>query len=477
MFAAILITAAGLAAALTINTVFRRSKGSFSPYIPQQAAPEAVERLAAAVRIKTVSHVDYSDNSMENLRAFQDFLLSEFPAFNRAAERTLTGDYGVIYKWQGSDESLPPVLLTAHYDVVPADPGKWSVPPFSGLVKDGFIWGRGTLDTKNTLVAIMEAAEELCKEGFVPSRTVWLAFGGDEEASGREGAVKTVEWFVEQGISFDWMLDEGSITGDGLIPGTTRTLSMIGTAEKGTVDISLEASAAGGHASRPPEITAIGRISRAVARIERKPFPLRWLGTTRSFFREMSAASGPATGFLLANLFLTGGLIKLVMGRSPGSAALLRTTTAATIISGGWKENVLPDYASAVINVRILPGDDIDSVVRRLKKVIADKQVSVSVLDNGPNNPVAESQADSEGYGIIRDSIASVLPDSVILPFLVLNSTDSKFFTGCCRNIYRYVPMVLSEEELDRIHGIDERISVENYGLCLRFYRQLMEKL
>jgi carboxypeptidase PM20D1 len=463
----------------TINTLRVGGKSSDAVYTPIPAGSEAVERLSQAVRIPTVSYTDYSKIDLGLHHKFQEFLTRAFPVFHKTAERTVLDDFGLVYKWQGSSDEKKPVMFIAHYDVVPADSSKWTHEPFSGDIDDEFIWGRGTLDTKNTLMASLEAAETLCNEGFTPERTIYLAFGGDEEVAGDRGAKNIASWFKAQDITLDWLLDEGSITGDGLISGMIKKLSLIGTAEKGHVDILLKATASGGgHASMPPRITTTGRIARAVARLEARPFKLRWLSTTRKLFREMAAAGTPALKIALSNLWITSGLIKVVMGKNPASAALLRTTTAPTIITGSDKENVLAGEASAVVNVRILPGETIAGVLRRMEKVVADNKVTISILDEeGAGEPVPESSSNSEGYRLIKATILENIPDSVVLPFLVTVTTDSCNYTECCRDIFRYGPVILNQNELDRIHSVDERISLDNYGLCIRSYKSLMNKL
>ena len=475
----LILILAALIVAVVINTISAGSMEKEHIYRPETASNEALERLAGAIKIPTVSHYDNTLDDLELHRRFQDYLVECFPRFHSTAERTVLSEYGVIYKWPGRDSERKPVLLTAHYDVVPADESKWSRPPFAAVMEDGFLWGRGTLDTKNTLMASLEAAEELCKSGFVPERTVYFAFGGDEEVTGSRGAKRSAAWFVEQGISFDWMWDEGAITADGIMPGINGKLSLLGTAEKGQVNILLNTKAeGGGHAAMPPKLTATGRIARAVARVEAHPFPLRWLKTTRTFFRKMARAGVPAYRVALSNLWLTGGLIKTLMGKSPNSAAMLRTTMAPTIIRGSSKENVLADEASAVINVRILPGDSIKSVLERITKIVADDAVIISVLnEEDAEEPVFESSISSEGYRLLEQMLNETIGDSVVLPYLATTASDSKNYKNCSRDIYRYAPMILSQEELDRIHGVDERISFENYGLAIRCYSNLIKKL
>ena len=479
----LIILVALLLITTTVNSFLVGKINKNIHYHPEPASVKAVERFVEAIRIPTESFYDHSENDLKQYKRFQEYLTNAFPAFHETAERFVLSEYGVIYKWAGKyDEHStehPPVLLTAHYDVVPADESKWTHPPYEAKIDSGYIWGRGTLDTKNTLMASLEAAETLCSDGFTPERTIFFAFGGDEETTGRMGACRSAEWFKEKRITFDWMWDEGAITGDGLMPGIVNKLSLIGTAEKGQVNILLQASSTGGgHAAMPPKHTASGRIARAVSRIEAKPFRLRWLKTTKTFFHRMARAGVPAYRIALSNLWLTGGLIKMIMGKSAASAALLRTTTAPTMMSGSPKENVLADHASAVINVRILPGDSIENVISRIKKVIADDNVSVTVKnENDADEPVFESSTKAEGYILLEQMLNELIPDSVVLPYLATTASDSRNYASCCRNIYRYAPMVLTQSELDRIHNVDERISLENYGLAIRAYQNLIEKL
>ncbi len=479
----ILSIAAVLIIVIVINTIRAGSVDSSICYSPEAADPEALKRLAGAIRIPTVSHYDISEDDKESFKALQNYLVESFPKVHEVMERTVLSEYSVIYKWKGRHDEFssehPPVLLTAHYDVVPADESKWSFPPFGGIEKEGFLWGRGTLDTKNTLMSLLEAAETLCSEGFIPERTVYLAFGGDEETTGCEGASRSCRWFSEHGITFDWLWDEGAITVDGMMPGINNLLSLIGTTEKGQVSIELHAKASGaGHAAMPPKISAAGRIARAVARIEAKPFPMRWLKTTRAFFSKMARAGGFGFKLALSNLWLTGGLIKFVMSKIPSVAAMFRTTTAPTMLNASSKENVLADEATAVINVRLLPGDSIEKVISRMKKVIADDQVSVYVKnDNDAEEAAPESSSDAEGYKLLEQTLNELIPDSVVLPYLATTASDTRNYVSCCRNMYRYSPMILTQQEVNRIHGVDERISLENYGLAIKFYKTMLKKL
>lgn len=475
----IIIAVVALILIIIINTLNASGLAGREEYKPEPADPSAVERLAGAVRLATVSHYDKSKDDLNAHRQFQAYLTECFPLFHKVAERTVLSEYAVIYCWHGKNESLPPVLLTAHYDVVPADASKWSRPPFAAVSEDGYLWGRGTLDTKNTLMSSLEAAESLCRDGFQPERTVYFAFGGDEEITGSHGALKSMEWFQEQGINFEWMWDEGAITADGLMPGIRGKLSLIGTAEKGQVNVLLKAvSENGGHAAMPPKLTPTGRIARAVARIEAKPFRLRWLKTTRLFFKRMAAAGIPVYRVAMSNLWLTGGLLKLVLGGSPNTAALLRTTMAPTMIRGSHKENVLADEAEAVVNVRILPGDSVEGVLHRIKKVVADEKVSVGLISaDDADEPVFESSIKAEGYQLLEQMLKETISDTIVLPYLATTASDSRHYAPVCRDIYRYAPMILNQEELDRIHGVDERISFENYGLSIRSYLCLMKKL
>jgi carboxypeptidase PM20D1 len=371
------------------------------------------------------------------------------------------------------------VILSSHFDVVP--PGNadaWRLPPFSGIVAGDYVHGRGSQDVKVTITGIMEAAERLLEEGFVPARTVYFAFGGDEETGGIRGASAIASVLEERGVRAAFLLDEGGFVADRMIPVADRPLALVAVAEKGYIDIAIHADSEGGHASMPPRHTAAGLVAKAVTLSESSPSPTRLTATIRRFLRDLSPYVPFGYRFLFRNLCITAPLVKAALARSPATNALVRTTAAATMLSGSEKENVLPFKASAVLNVRVLPGSDVASSMARIESIAARSGARAEFAHQGHAvEPPPESPVDHEGYRCIAAAIGSVFPESAAVPFLLAAGTDSKHYLGVAEAVYRFAPIMQTREDLAGIHGTDERISVENVRRCCLFYETLLRGL
>jgi carboxypeptidase PM20D1 len=435
----------------------------------------AAGRLAEAVRFRTVSlgpDEPVADEALEGLRAY---MTRVFPRVHRTVTRELVGGHSLLYTWQGSDPELAPILLMAHMDVVPVEPeteGAWTQPPFAGAVGDGFVWGRGTLDDKQTVMALLEAAEHLIGDGFRPRRTVYFAFGHDEEIGGGDGAAKIAEMLERRGVRLGFVLDEGSMVLDGLVARLEPPAALIGLSEKGYLSVELTVEAKGGHSSMPPKSTAVGRLARAVHRLEANPLPAAIGGPVAAMFDYLSPEVGFAFRILLANRWLLDPLLIARMEADPSTNALLRTTTAPTIFNAGVKDNVLPGTARAVVNFRILPGETVETVLEHMRATIDDPAVGVGTLFAFDPSPMAATT--SPAFEALHKSIRQVMPDVVVAPSLVVGATDSRHFQAIADDIYRFVPLRLEPEDLERIHGLDERIAVDNYVEIIRFYVQLI---
>ncbi len=454
----------------------------------------SIERFRGALRIRTdwPAEADGSGPAAEKARSeaeaklveFQDYLVRTFPAFHAAAERRVLGPYAVAYRWPGRDggpDKRAPALLLAHYDVGPAEREAWTVDPFGAEVADGYIWSRGAIDTKNSLIASLEAAEELSAAGFRPSRDVWFAFGGDEERSGASGAARMAEKFREEGIAFAFALDEGSAVTEGVLSGVKKPLALIGTEEKGFLDIELTVEQKPGHSSRPPKIQAVAVLARALCRINGRPFPWKLTPTVEAFFRDLSAHVPFPKSAVLANARALGPLFFLAAGGSPETAALMRTTVAMTQLEGSPADNVLPSAARAILNLRLLPGWTVEAALEHVRKAVADPRVSVGVYAlRTPHGPTAASERardEDEGWKTVSAAVAGTFPDAAVMPFLVTAMTDSRHYAPVCPSIYRFSPMRLTPGELARVHGHDERISLDNFSAGIDFYRSLISSL
>jgi carboxypeptidase PM20D1 len=444
--------------------------------VPVDAAA-AAERFAGALRIVTVFPEDPSARVDETFSSLHSYLARSFPNVHARLRRELVGRAALLYTWQGTDISLQPIVLCGHLDVVPVEPGTdtaWSHPPFGGQIADEYIWGRGALDDKLGVLAILEAIEMLVAHQFQPRRTVLLAFGADEEVGGAEGARQIATLLQARHHTAEFVLDEGGIISDGNIPGVAAPVALVGIAEKGFASIEIVAQGEGGHAALPPRHTAVGVIARAIARLEDQPFAAGF----RSPAEELFSYVGPEMSFpmrlVFANRWLFGPLIERRLTRSPATDAMLRTTTAATMFEGSPKDNVLPRRARAVINVRILPGDSVAAVLAHVRDVVDDPAVQVKVLDL-VTEPSPLAPTDSPTWGLLQRTVREIFPDIVVAPYLTLGATDARHYAPLTRNIYRFVPVRLTPQDLARVHGTDERVSVANYAEAVRFYAQLVQ--
>jgi carboxypeptidase PM20D1 len=472
-----LVTLGVLAAGLVVNAL------RVAPALPAgsatgAAAPPdeaAVQRLSQAITFRTIASDDRAPDP-DAFRAFHEFLRAAYPRTHAALERTEVAGSSLLYEWKGSAPHAQPVLFLAHQDVVPAtDPDAWTHPPFAGVVADGRVWGRGAMDDKGSLVAWLEAVERLLREGFQPSRTVYFAFGHDEETGG-DGARAIAELLAARGVRLEFVLDEGGFVVSGLLPSIEAPVALVGTAEKGYLTVELSAEEEGGHSARPPARTAIGRVSRAIARLEEHPFPARLDGVAEELFARLAPHLPFAQRVVIANRRLLGPVLLSVLEDDPNTATLVRTTTAATTFHAGEKENVLPARARATVNLRILPGDTVDGTVERIRRVIDDDSVQVRVLT--AIEPPPASSTSSPAWQLLDGTIREVLGDGVIVaPYLMVAGTDSRHFVPMADDVYRFFPLTLEPDDVARFHGVDERISLGDYGSVIATYYRLLQKL
>ena len=450
---------------------------------PVQPAPKvaipggAAERLAGSLRIRTISSEDPAAFDADAFGTLHAYLHTAFPRVHTQLRRETVGTHSLLYTWPGSDVSLKPILLIGHLDVVPVETDAvetWQQDPFSGRIVDGFIWGRGAIDNKAAVLGTLEAVEMLLAEEFRPVRTVYLAYGHDEEVGGSAGARQIAALLKARGIELEMVLDEGGVIGDGILPGIAEPVALVGIAEKGFVTIELSTRVAGGHSSLPPRQSAVGILGGAVARLEQNPMAARLEGPTRQLFDRIGPGFPPLQRAAFANLWLTAPLVLRRLEESPSTNAMVRTTTAPTIFQAGTKDNLLPSYASAIINFRILPGDTVATVVDHVRRAVDDSRVQVTTVGRFSAEPSAVSSTDSESFRTLERTIRSVVPDAVVAPYLVVVVTDARYYSGLTRNVFRFLPLRLTARDLERMHGIDERIGVNEYETAIRTYRQLV---
>jgi carboxypeptidase PM20D1 len=451
-----------------------------SPVVPVAVdTAAAAARLGAAVRLKTIAMPNDVDANAAEFTALHAHLQSSFPKAHAALQREVVGQYGLLYTWPGSDTKAAPIALMAHQDVVPVAPGTesdWTEPPFSGAVKDGFVWGRGSWDDKGNLMAVMEAVELLAASGFKPRQTVYLVFGQDEEIGGMRGAAQMAKLLKQRGVQLQFVLDEGLLITEGLLAGLTKPAALVGVAEKGYLSLQLTASAAPGHSSMPPPQagqSAIGMLSAALARLEDQQMPLSVRGLSKEMFETLAPEMSGANRVFLSNMWLFKPIIEQQLKKVASTNATLRTTTALTVFNAGNADNVLPGRANATVNFRLLPGDSSDQVVEHVTQAVANPSVKVEKT-SGFSEASKVAHTDAAGYQLINKTVRQLNADVIVAPGLMIGATDSRHFDGVADNIYKFSPVRAKPEDLKRFHGTNERISLANYAELIQFYHQLL---
>jgi carboxypeptidase PM20D1 len=419
-----------------------------------------------------------SGPALAPMRAFHGYLAQSFPRTYATLAHEVVEPANLLFQWHGTDSTLEPVVMMSHMDVVPVETGSesgWTHPPFSGDIADGYVWGRGALDDKVGVLATLEAVEQLVAQGHHPRRTVYLAFGDDEEVEGH-GAAAIVALLKSRGVHPLVAIDEGSAIVRGVIPGISRPVALIGIAEKGHTSVRLTVESAGGHSSMPPPRTAVGVLARAIDRLETHPLPGRLDGAVAGMLEELGREMPLSSRIAMANLWLTRPLVIRMLSRSPATNATLRTTTAPTMIQGSPKENVLPIRAQAIVNFRIIPGETPETVLEHVRRVVDDSTVAIALAEP-PAPPSPVSSTTSRAYETLARDIAALEPNAIVAPSLVVGATDSRHYAGYARDVYRFLPMQIGAADLDRVHGTNERIGVHDYARGVAFMTLLISDL
>jgi len=438
---------------------------------------EAIERFQGSIKIPTISYSDRADTA--RMLDFHDFLKSQFPLVHEKLEVETVSELSLIYKWKGADNKHLPALFLAHMDVVPVDEAtasNWQYDAFSGAISEGYVLGRGTMDDKGSVMGILEAAESMLKKGYQPKNSIYFAFGHDEEIGGKDGAVKMAAKFKKEGQKFSFIIDEGLVVITDGLSGVSKPIGLIGLAEKGAMSMKLSVNLEnGGHTMMPPKETAVTILSDAIVKIKDNP--------PRSLFNEsvekMFAYIGPEMKWperiIFANQWLLRPVIASTLSKSRAANALIKTTLAPTVIKGGIMDNVLPSRAEATINVRIIPGETVESVVEYVRKVVDDPRVTIeSDAVNKPRDPTEISPTDHIGFTSIRKSIYETFGDVIVAPSLVIGGTDSRHYSEVAEATYRFMPVIVANKDLEGIHGVNEKVSIENYKNMVFFYERLI---
>ena len=433
----------------------------------------AVDALAQLVRCKTIS---YNDKSLEDDREFQkliSLLPQLYPRVFDVCSVNQLPDRGLLLRWPGKNHGDPAVLM-AHYDVVPVNEENWEKPPFAGILEDGVLWGRGTLDTKVTFNGIFSAANYLIGKGFLPENDIYFAFSGGEEVNGL-GAPNIVKYFEDHHIQPAIVVDEGGAVVENVFPGVTKPCGVIGIAEKGMMNVQYRAVSAGGHASAPKPHTPVGVLAAACKKVEDHPFKAHIEGPAAQMFDTLGRYSSPLYKMIFANLWCFGWVIDLLGKKSGGEInALVRTTSAFTQMEGSTARNVIPPEAKMVANMRLNPADSVASALAYLKKTVNDANVEITVLESFEPSPVSET--DCPAWDKVASAVANTWPGCIVTPHLMVQCSDSRHYGKLSNHVYRFSAMDLTAEERATIHGNNERIRVECAQKAVEFYIRLMKQ-
>ena len=434
---------------------------------------DIVNKLGELLKYKTISHENEEET---DYKVFDEYIKKTkelYPLVFKACECTITKEHAIKLKLNGKS-SLKPSILIAHYDVVPVTEG-WSHDPFLGEVVDGYLYGRGAVDTKLTMACALSALEKALEKGYVPNNDLYLCFGANEEING-DSQLKLVQEFKKEGIRPAFVFDEGGGIMNSAFPGVKKDTAFLGMVEKGFLNVKLSIDSNGGHSSTPKKNGPIIRMSKALAEIEKNPMKPNITPTVKELLRIMGMNTIFPLKLVFANMWLFKGLVKKLFSQlSADTRALLTSTFAFTTINGGNQTNVIPNHVEANINIRIAPFDTAEAIVKHIRKVVKDKNIMITY--ENVNKMYPECSFKSEGYNLIKETIIETYDDTIVSPFIMLGGTDGRHYNEICDCVIRFTPAKLTKEERAGVHGLNEKIKVESLEKCLEFYQRLLEKI
>ncbi|MCC8035941.1 MAG: M20/M25/M40 family metallo-hydrolase [Rikenellaceae bacterium] len=464
---------------------------------------QSLDRFAGGIRIPTVGAAEYTEVDLAPFDRFKQYLADSYPRIYETMDFTVINGYGLVFHWHGSGGAGKPILFLSHYDVVPADvegdqdgietvgenvffpdddrrehPGeyfdRWEYPAFSGAVAGGNIYGRGTLDMKCMLFAVMEAADALIGEGFVPRQDIWFAFGQDEENGGLHGAVEIAKYFREQGLRFDAVYDEGGIIGAPGIGGVNRPLALVGVAEKGFYTMTIKVKGVGGHSSMPPVRSTLVEAAEIITKLNDNQMPLELIPPIEGFLDNVGGAMPLASRLAIANRWLMKGLLLKKLSSDASTNALVRTTTAVTMAKGSDAANVIAPEAEVTVNFRILPGNTVADVLAHVERICSGYDVEITTVNT--REPSGMSPTDVRGFSIIEEIVGEIYPDAIVTSYVTVGGTDAYKYQIVSDNVYRFLPIYLNQYEQQTIHNRNEHISIDNFGRMIEYYRRIMTR-
>ena len=461
---------------LVVNTI--RDNKPLTNYKVEQSfettGDTAAQHLSQAIQIKTVSFGDTLAIDTAEFLKFRKFMETTYPNITAKLPKQIFNEFSYVYKWTGKDSSLAPYVLMGHMDVVPVEAvaeSKWTVPSFSGAIKNDTIWGRGAVDDKFAVIAIMEAVEQLLKENYTPNRTIYLCFGHDEEISGKRGAKFYSQWFKDNNIKPALVLDEGGQIDTKHFEQLKRPMALIGTSEKGYVNIDLTVEIPGGHSSMPIPETAIDVLNKAIVNIRAKQMPGTIPPTVLEMLNRTKSAESFTKRMVLSNLWLFNNVVLQQLSKTKETNAMTHTTLVPTIVHSGIKDNVIPSVAKATFNSRILPGQTSDDVVDFVKKAVNDERVVIKKQTISLMEPSPITSFENPAFKKLETVLYKSVPNVIVSPFLLIGATDSRYFRGFSEAVLNFAPVI----NVKGFHGIDERIGISDLNRTVGFYKQIIK--
>ncbi len=442
--------------------------------VPDVNAEIVAQKLSTAIQFKTISHPFGEPGRPAAYQEFIDWLEIAFPNASRAMDQTIVGGFTPLYHWKGTDSTQSPILISGHYDVVPIE-GDWSRDPWAGEISDGYVWGRGALDMKGSVVSYMHAIDLLVASGFQPQRDIYVAITQDEEIGGAGGAAAVISYFQDNQIEIDWSLDEGSFVLSDIISSIDADIASINVAEKGYMTVRITARGQGGHSSLPHRDTAVSNLAKAIVQLQEEPVAGGLTDVSASFFDTLGPHMGLAERVLFANTWLFKPILERVLSAQNTTDAMLRTTKAPTMLEGSEAENVLPQEASVFVNFRLHPRDNEQTVLNHIKSQIHQDHIDIEVLDVSGASSVSAHTNDA--FERLSASAQAVFGDVVVVPGLTIGGTDSGRYSKYAKNSYRFMPIVFKADDIALLHGKDERISIENLRKAVQYYMVLLRGL
>ncbi|MBK0381715.1 M20/M25/M40 family metallo-hydrolase [Pedobacter sp. SD-b] len=463
-----------LIAVVLFRTLTFKSKQLVVPLAAKLSSNDSCAiHLQKAIQFKTVSYDAANQMDSSQFRGFQNFLIATYPLVFSKLSLEKINDFSLILYWKGKSAEAKPIILMAHQDVVPIEKAtekNWDAAPFSGMIKNGFIYGRGAIDDKGSLIAILESAELLLKKGFVPQSDIYFVFGHDEEISGLKGAKTIARIFADRKIKLAFILDEGGIITEYKVPGLNKTAAVVGIAEKGYQTLKLKINIPGGHSSMPEEKTAIDEMAKAVVKLKDNPFPAELTPIVQDFLSYVGPEMPFISKMAMANQWLFAPVIESSYAKSAAGSATIRTTTATTIFNSGVKENIIPGEAEATVNFRTQPGVSQQDVIDHVRQVIDNENIKITPAGEG-NSPKQVADVKDPSFKYIQEKISEMKKGIIVAPYLVLGATDSHYFSSITPQIFRFTPFT----DPEGFHGVNERIKISEFKNGIGFYYRLIK--